>query len=198
MTYPDHDFWLQTCSDRVLDYVHPTPEQIDAADMARALSHLCRFGGHAQFFYSVAQHSVLTSYLVPPEDALSALLHDGQEAFVVDVPRPLKRLLGASYAEIEGRVEAAVAAHFGLTLPHPPSVKEADNAALLWEGHVFAQRGWFLTQPRPDAVDAVVAALSVVYPDLRLDQPWTPEEARAQFLRRLSQLLEGRGARALE
>ena len=70
----------------------PNLEKILVEDIAHALAHQCRFGGHASRFYSVAEHSVHVSQLCLPEHALWGLLHDASEAYLVDLPRPLKLL----------------------------------------------------------------------------------------------------------
>ena len=84
----------------------PNPEKILIADIAHALAHQCRFGGHASKFYSVAEHSVHVSKLCLPEHALWGLLHDASEAYLVDLPRPLKLLPEfAPYREAERRLQ---------------------------------------------------------------------------------------------
>lgn len=111
------------------------PEDIMITDIAHALSLLCRFGGHCSTFYSVAEHSVHVSRVVPPADALWGLLHDASEAYIVDLPAPLKRLpeLGRAYREIEGRIQWAVCRRFGLSPEEPASVRTADTAVLMAE-----------------------------------------------------------------
>ena len=69
----------------------PHPEEIDIDDVAHSLSQMCRFLGHTDGFYSVGQHSVLVSELVPAQDALWGLLHDASEAYLCDLPAPIKR-----------------------------------------------------------------------------------------------------------
>jgi hypothetical protein len=114
----------------------PNPEKILIDDVAHALAHQCRFGGHASKFYSVAEHSVHVSKLCPPEDALWGLLHDASEAYLVDPPRPLKLLPEfVEYREAERRLQRAVAARFGLPEVQPGSVTEADDTMLWIEAH---------------------------------------------------------------
>ena len=126
--------WMQTFTGRQFWPLDPRPEEIDPVDVAHALGYQCRYGGHTRRYYSVAEHCILMSLTMPtPELALAALLHDATEAYVVDVPRPLKRHL-AGYAEIEDRVALAIVARFGLTCsPWPDEVHEADNRILLDE-----------------------------------------------------------------
>src|SRR3954454_351254 len=110
--------WMQTYSGRRFYPMNPRPSEIDPVDIAHALSLLCRYGGHVDRFYSVAEHCVLMSQAVAPENALAALLHDATEAYVCDVPRPLKRQL-PGYAAIEAMVWLAIVARFDIALQLP-------------------------------------------------------------------------------
>lgn len=127
----DRGPWIQTYTGLRFHPLDPRPEDVCIEDIAHALAHLCRYGGHCVRFYSVAEHSVLVHRHVSPENRLAALLHDAAEAYVVDLPRPLKRALPA-YAEIEHKVELAVAQAFGISdrWPWPDEVKAIDNRIL--------------------------------------------------------------------
>lgn len=101
-------------------------------EIADALSKICRFTGHTQRFYSVAEHSVLTSLIVPKAYAFEALMHDAHEAFVGDVAAPLKSLL-VDYQVVEDRAAARVRKHFGLPAKTSQPVKWADLEMLALE-----------------------------------------------------------------
>ena len=107
--------WMQTYTGRQFWPLDPRPEEVVIEDIARALSMQCRFAGHCAKFYSVADHSVRVSMLADENStlALAGLLHDAAEAYVVDVPRPLKRFL-PGYKEIEREVARAIEKRFGL------------------------------------------------------------------------------------
>ena len=101
-------------------------EDIPITDIAHALGMNCRFNGHVDRFYSVAEHSVLVSKLVPEKDALWGLLHDVTEAFVPDMPRPFKdKIIG--FDDFEGHLAKHVARHFDLSETMPQSVKYIDR-----------------------------------------------------------------------
>lgn len=127
--------WIQTYSGVKFHPLNPNPDDINLKDIAHALSMQCRFSGHCKWHYSVAQHSVHVSMELPPEMRVWGLLHDASEAYLVDLPRPLKRSseMGSLYMEIEERLMRAVAARFDLQWPMPDAVHDADNALLMAE-----------------------------------------------------------------
>jgi 5'-deoxynucleotidase YfbR-like HD superfamily hydrolase len=174
---------IQSRSGRYINFVTPDPNVFCIQDIAHALSHTCRFGGHTRSFYSVAQHSVLVSYLVPENDQFAALMHDAAEAYVGDVPTPLKQLL-PEYKVIEKRIEACLFERFGLYDGMPVSVKKADLIMLATE-----QRD--LMEAKSDDAEWVVIADIPLAP-FRI-KPQSPEQARKSFLDRFHQLSMVRG-----
>src|ERR1022692_4949240 len=154
----------------------PNPEKILIADIAHALAHQCRFGGHASKFYSVAEHSVHVSELCLPEHALWGLLHCASEAYLIDLPRPLKQLPEfAAYREAEHRLQRAVAVRFGLPQDQPASVTEADDTMLWIEAHS-------LLGSMP------VEAVRSTRPPFEITDPLLPVEAERLFLNRFKEL----------
>jgi hypothetical protein len=161
-------------------YVNPMALRADDVrieDIAHALGNQCRYSGHTREFYSVAQHSVLVAGLLekaeePREIVLYGLLHDAAEAYLVDLPRPLKRdsALGEAYQAAEERCLRAVMCHFGLHRPEPRCVREADLTLLATE--------------RRDLMpgDDVWAVIADVEPLPYIIAPWSPWLARARFL----------------
>jgi hypothetical protein len=133
---------IVTASGKFFDPINPDHTKIDILDIAHALSRQTRFSGHTSGFWSVANHSILVSRLVAPEYALTALLHDAAEAYLVDLPSPVKNdelLEGYRVVEIGAHFEIASA--FGLTYPWPDTVTEMDHAAMWAEADHF-MHGW--------------------------------------------------------
>lgn len=121
--------WIQTFTGRPYWPHDPRPEDVCIEDVAHALSQLCRYTGHTRRFYSVAEHSVHVSRLVPPDLALQGLLHDAHEAYVNDVATPMKRGL-PDYRQVEDLNQAVVLRHFGLPAQLDKRVHEADALML--------------------------------------------------------------------
>lgn len=184
----EHGPWIQTHSGRCYPLLAPRPEDVDIGDIAYALSNLARYTGHAarscqdgSYFgpsfgvsYSVAQHSVLVSRLVPEEHALAALMHDAAEAYVGDASAPLKRCI-PDLARVERISWLAIARRFGLPLVLPAAVKHADLTMLATEQRdlmVPAPKPWPpMPEPHPDRIEIRA-----------------PYQAERDFLRRFHEL----------
>ena len=173
---------IQTYSGKQYWPTDPRPEDVEIADIAHSLSMLCRYTGHTRFFYSVAEHSVLVSLMVPPELALEALLHDATEAYCADLSRPLKRDL-PEYATIEARNAVAIRTRFRLPLTEHPLIKVADSNIL----HTEMRQ---LLPPLPDWVTVP----GVHDPSVRLFL-WCPAAAEVAFLNRYQALVRESGIR---
>jgi len=117
----------------------PKPEQIFIEDIAHALSQLCRYGGHCDPFYSVAQHSIIASYLIEPKFALDALCHDFSEAYIMDLLRPIKYQI-PEFINIENKIYEVIAQKFNLTFPIPEEVHIIDNDMIKYEWDFFMSK----------------------------------------------------------
>lgn len=126
---PRRGDWMQTFSGGQFWPLDPRADEIHIVDIAHALSMQCRYAGHCRRFYSVAEHSVHLARFVSPKNALWALLHDASEAYLVDIPRPVKPDL-TNYKYIESKVMAEVCKRFGLSPEMPAEVHEADSAII--------------------------------------------------------------------
>lgn len=182
---PKRGYFTQTVSGRKFWPLSPDPADVSPRDIAHSLAHLCRFNGHVSEFYSVAQHSVFVSDLIrrafsDPVVALWALLHDAAEAYIADLPRPLKVADELTdYRAIEQNVQGAICVKFGLPLEMPEAVKRADNIALITEARDFmGDPEW--------AKDFASAAH--IQPDEGQLVALAPRSALAQFQARLTEL----------
>jgi hypothetical protein len=126
--------WTQTYTGRAFDLLHPSAGDVCIEDIAHSLAYQCRFNGHTKRFYSVAEHCIHISRFVPAEVAAWGLLHDADEAYVSDVPLPLKQFL-SEFKTIENRVARVIAERFGLTWPMPAVIKSFDTRILMDERH---------------------------------------------------------------
>jgi hypothetical protein len=148
---------IRTRSGQYVNVFEPDPATIIIEDIAHALSHQCRFGGHLPRFYTVAQHSYECMQLCPAH-RLTALMHDASEAYLLDIPKPIKAKL-TNYAEIENRLMQVIAQKFGFAWPMPEEVKFAD--------HTMLEREWY--------------GLMLQHPAAYMDV-WSAGKSRMRFL----------------
>lgn len=168
------EHWIFTWSGRRFWPLDPRAEDISIEDIAGALSQQCRFGGHSRRFYSVAQHCVHVAELLEHEGEramLAGLLHDAPEAYLVDLPRPLKLSAElALYRRAEARIMAAVVMAFDLPERPPRALAWADEVLLATEVrdlmHPKVAKQWRLSVP----------------PLASPIEPWDPDLARERFL----------------
>lgn len=132
--------WIQTASGRAFDPFDPNPDDITIEDIAHHLANQGRFSGATKYFYSVAQHSIHVAAAVAgryggtAEEQRIALMHDTPEAYIVDLPRPIKHHPDMqAYRNIEVNVWNAIATKFNLPEEIPEIVKLADDAMLMTE-----------------------------------------------------------------
>ena len=127
--------WIQTYTGVTFYPLDPRPDEVRIEDIAHSLSNQCRFAGHCRQFYSVAEHSVRVSLALAQRLALWGLMHDAAEAYLVDLPRPIKRYaeFGPLYQSIESNLMLTVCERFGLHPNMPISVKRMDTRLLVTE-----------------------------------------------------------------
>jgi len=165
--------WIYTYSGLKFNAFEPHNDQICIEDIAHALALNCRFNGHIHTHFSVAQHSIIISKLVPKEYALEALLHDAPEAYLTDVPRPIKRFL-PECQEIEDNILEVILKKFGCVFPLPDCVLEIDH-------HMVADEAIALWPKRPEWVnDFTPNGIEI--------NPWNWKVSEKLFLERFREL----------
>lgn len=168
--------WLSTYTGKQFYPLDPREEDVDINDIVHSLSQQARFNGHSVKFYSIAQHSTLVSMMCSQENALWGLLHDASEAYLSDIPSPIKKAPEfLFYREAEKKLMDVICEIYGLCKEEPEEVKIVDKKMLATEVRDLTMtegRGWALgSEPY----------------DFHI-QPWSPEYARAKFVSRLHQL----------
>ena len=184
--------WQRMLSGRRLDLVDPSPMDIEIEDIAHGLARVARWNGQTtgEHAFSVAQHSVLVEQIcrdlepgLSSRKCMTALLHDASEYVIGDMISPFKTILGASYKDVEARLEKAINLRFGLPALTPQklkrTIKKADLICAWFEavqlaGFEVGEADRFFGRP-PDSIK------------LRL-HPQSVSEAQTAFMARYSEL----------
>ena len=179
--------WIETLSGIAFDLDNPTSAMVNFDDVATSLSRQCRYNGHCSNFYSIAEHSIHCTDMAKLDGCnkyiqLLTLIHDAHEAFIGDIVRPIKVVLGEQIKLIEERIDEVLYVKLGIK---PPSnkirqiVKSYDDSLLTTEASTMMASGgkdWYLSKP----VDHRV-----------IFHFWQPAEAKEQFILRFSALRTG-------
>lgn len=175
MTATQLEPWIETFTGKKFHFLNPTDDQIDIRDIAHSLAFTCRYTGHSRRFYSVAEHSILVSYLA--SDPLAGLLHDASEAYITDIASPIKPHIN-NYKELEDMIMERIAKKFGFAYPLDPDIKDCDSTQLKTEAKYLLKSGgipWAHLYPtkRPHGITP---------------NCWSPEEAEQKFLQRFEEV----------
>lgn len=169
---------MLTYQGRSLDITNPNAADIDPRDIAHALSHQCRFNGHAKNFYSVAQHACMVADLVLPEHRLAALLHYAPSAYLGHLIEPLKRCL-LFYRDLDELHWVRICERFQLNKALPKVIQSADLIVTATE-----QRD---LMPQASASWVGFAGVEPLNITIR---PWNAQKARIVYLQKLLDHLE--------
>ncbi len=132
--------FIRTFTGKDFYSLEPDIDSIDILDIAHALSLLCRGNGQIKNFFSVGQHCVNCCIEAEARGysnrvILACLLHDAGEAYMSDVPRPLKAFM-PKYREAEDKIiDLIYTKYLGSTLTEEEKalVKKIDDDMLYFD-----------------------------------------------------------------
>lgn len=174
--------WMTTFTGRMFYPFDPQIVDMDIMDVGHHLGMQCRYNGACHYFYSVAEHCVLGSYLVPREHAFDFLMHDVAETWTGDLIRPLKHgtSMGVGFGELESNITFVAGIKWDFR-SDVSCVKQIDREMIIVE-----QRNLFPNFPQRDLLDFKV------HPKVKLGC-WPPLQAKEMFLKRFIELQGERG-----
>lgn len=173
-----NDIFVSTYSGNKLYLASPSVDDVCIMDIAHHLAGINRFSGATTVPYSVAQHCVHVSYLVPQGYELAGLLHDAAEAYLGDMVKPLKVFLGDEFVSLENKFMNVIAEAFGVDFRDYAPIKRADLIALATEKRdlmPFSTEDW--------------SYLDGISPDPIRIQPWSHQWAKQAFLNRFDAIM---------
>ena len=186
---PSAKNWIQTYTGKKFFPLHPRKKDLSIRDQARALSMCCRYAGHVDRFYSVAEHAVRLRWQAldrgyPIEIQKWALIHDNAEAYLGDMTRPVKRQPEMQlYRDAEERLKRMIAKWLGLPKREPKIVTALDTEILGTEARALKSPihpDWGKTTATGKLPDSWYLDESVL--------GWSPKEAEICYLEEFREL----------
>lgn len=169
--------WIQTYSGKFYQYLKRNAHNIVIEDIAHALSLICRFSGQCREFYSVAQHCCIAHDYADSDIKLETLLHDASEAYISDIPRPIKQII-PEIKELEQFIQVQVASRFKFRWPTMGRIEILDSQLLLAEAQQLFDHpiAWKIEGLDPLDIGPLYC--------------WKPKVAETEFLQRFDKLME--------
>lgn len=153
---------MSTLTGGMLNLLDPHPDNVNIYDIGKGLSHKGHFSGQSEKIFTIAQHSVWVAKKMEkdghhPRKVMAGLLHDGSEAYLGDMIKPIKVML-PEFCAMEDRLQAVIFLKFGLNMEWMPTIKPYDKAVQAQEYEEF--------YVKPDPLFGY----------------WTPEQSFANFM----------------
>ncbi len=164
--------WIQTYTSKQFYPLNPNINDICIEDIAHALSNICRFTGHCNRFYSVAEHSVIMSYYVPCFHELEALLHDASEAYLCDIAAPVKDMI-PTYIHYEYTLQFLIYEKY--------KIKKTDEIKIFDCIMLQTEKEQLMNKPPADWKHNYDSLNHKI-------ECWFPEKAEFEFLKRFKEL----------
>ena len=178
--------WCATYTGKKFDYKNLNRDNICIEDIAHALSQICRFGGHCNRFYSVAEHSVLLCRFFERQDkdelAKYALLHDAAEAYVGDMVYPLRCVMPMEHKKLETTILNLIMSKYGVSFSGDAAsaveeINMADKRLTQAEARELNSR-WNVDEWHPQGLHPLSVNIKC----------WGPFQAKDRFLEAFKQL----------
>lgn len=148
--------------------------------IAHALSNICRYGGHVRIHYSVAQHSVAIAAVADPMFFKEAMLHDASEAYIGDIPAPMKHQI-PEIKKFEEGIQRRIFEEYGLRWPIPNQIEYLDKAITQTEMQMFFDKvNPYIQKMLLEKTNGVQEFFLIP----ELEEAWPAEKAKQEFIRR--------------
>lgn len=171
--------YIRLLSGKKFHFLNPKKTDFLIEDIAFSLSMEGRYGNQCPFHYSVAQHSVLVSRMLPDEFKLEGLFHDASEAYILDIPKPFKKYLGLIYTSVEDKIQEKIFHKFNVncTTESLLEVKKVD-----WRMYCTEVANLLPNRPKKEKKDAYKLTI----------KPWSAKRAFKEFTNEYSRITGNR------